>query len=211
VRSGVLIAGQRPPAVREVAVEIDSTAVLSGVSSTPSGFSTGTTHRARPGIGAVVATSLRAIAIPAGSLPWMQPTTSIVRAACGLSITHARIARPVVEGPMMIEWRPARGPGRSRPVGSFGGVRCVRWCRSRLRSRPRRRRRRPRTPASSIAHAAAVRAAGAAAAAPRSRPQLRSRRLLRPRARRDRSTARPARPAVDRISSPQPRSACPPT
>src|SRR5712692_10339801 len=64
----------------------------------PSGFRTSMTHTAVPWGGASCS-SRRATAIPAGSLPWMQPTTSRVRAAAGSPNSTAVMGRPLTDCP----------------------------------------------------------------------------------------------------------------
>src|SRR6266536_2499034 len=66
--------------------------------------------------GAPTRTSRRTIALPADSLPWMQPTTSMRCAAAGSPSTTGRMARPSTLWPI---GRAARKRARSRTYGPY--------------------------------------------------------------------------------------------
>src|SRR6266496_3165022 len=66
--------------------------------------------------GAPTRTSRRTIALPADSLPWMQPTTSMRRAAAGSPSTTGRMARPSTLWPI---GRAARKRARSCTYGPY--------------------------------------------------------------------------------------------
>jgi len=70
---------------------------------TPSGLRSGTIQSALLGGGEAVS-SRRAMAIPAGSLPWMHPITSTVLVALTTPILIARIGRASTDRPI-VTWR----------------------------------------------------------------------------------------------------------
>src|SRR6185503_9950759 len=65
----------------------------------PSGFRVGTSHMSNIR-GGRIRRSRRTTAVPAHSLPWMQPTTITRRGACGAPDSVAMIARPPAEVPI---------------------------------------------------------------------------------------------------------------
>src|SRR5439155_4215419 len=99
--TGVVDAGKLLPAPGEVPVQVDAVGVLAGAG----GDAVGVEARNDPEVdspGRVIVSSWRATAMPAGSSPWMQPTTRILWRPRGSPRSIARIGLPRTERPITI-------------------------------------------------------------------------------------------------------------
>ncbi len=91
---------RRAPAVREVPVQINASSVLPGAGAEPVRVQVADHPEVDVAGGSAI--NARAIAVPAHSFPWMQPTTRIFVSLVGSPRRNAMIGRPSTECPSTI-------------------------------------------------------------------------------------------------------------